>query len=244
MISNTNDFAKIWNKESESYSFDKDSEVDHLANFYHLSHCFGSVKGKTILEVGSGTGQASAFLASKGGIIYLVDISKKSLEFAKKYFDSKNLPVKIYVEDAFSMKFKTESFDYVWNGGVIEHFNDDEKVLMLKKMWGLVKPGGKLLVAFPNALDFQFMIAKKILEFRKKWTFGTEDDLTTERIKNLAKLAGIKKFYTFAYNPVVGFWFFPYGREITNALGLNTFKKHKSRTPLGHVVIFSARKPK
>lgn len=235
--------ARTWNKEARGYRFESDSEVDYLANFYHLVHCLGNPKGRKILEVGSGTGQGSAYLASRGGVIYLLDISKKSLEFSRKYFAYKKLPVRLYQQNAFSMKFPAESFDYVWNGGVIEHFNDKEKILMLKKMWKLVKPGGKLLVTVPNAHDIPFMVAKKILEIRKKWAFGTEDDLTIKRMRNLAKLVGIRNFLVYAYNPIVGFWFFPYGREISNVLGLNTLKNHKSKSPFGHVIIFCARKP-
>lgn len=231
-----------WNKEAKSYRFENDSQVDYLADFYNLIHNFGKLKGKNILEVGSGTGQASAYLASKGGIVNLVDISVKSLEFSRKYFASRNLPVKIYNQNAFAMKFPNQSFDYVWNGGVIEHFDDEDKVLMLKKMWKLVKPGGKLLITVPNALDIPFMIAKKVLEIRRKWSFGDEDDMTMERMRGIARLAGINNFSIYAYNPVVGFWFFPYGREVTNILGLNNLKTHRSRTPFGHVIIFCAKK--
>lgn len=61
-------------------------------------------------------------------------------------------------------------------------------------------------------------------------------------MKKLAKFANIKTFSIYAYNPVVGFWFFPYGREIMDFLGLNTLKAHKSRTPFGHVIILCAKK--
>ncbi len=241
---NIKKLAKTWNKEAKSYRFKNDSQVDYLASYYHLIRCLGNPKGKKILEVGSGTGQGSAFLASKGGIVHLVDISEKSLEFSRKYFDSKKLPVKLYRQNAFAMKFPLGSFDFVWNGGVIEHFNDKEKILMIKKMWKLVRPGGKILIAVPNAYDFPFMIAKKILELRKKWSFGSEDDLTMKRMRNLAKHAGIKNFSIYAYNPIVGFWFFPYGRQVTSILRLNTLRVHKISSPLGHILIFSAKKPK
>jgi SAM-dependent methyltransferase len=240
---NSKNLAKTWNKEAKNYKFESDSQVDYLANFYHLSYCFGNPKGKKILEVGSGSGQCSAYLASKGGIIHLLDISEDSLGFSKKYFASKKLAVKLYKQDAFAMTFPSESFDYVWNGGVIEHFSDRKKVEMLKKMWKLVKPGGKILVTVPNANDYPFMLAKRILELRKKWAFGREDDLTMTRIRGLAGRAGIEKFSLYAYNPIVGFWFFPYGHAITNILGLNTLKRHRAQSPFGHVIMFCATKP-
>lgn len=241
---NINDkkIESTWDKESESYNFKSESQVDYLANFYHITESLGELKKKKILEVGSGSGQISAYLASKGGKVSLVDISSKSLNFSEKYFALKKLPVKTYKQNAFSMKFVPESFDYVWNGGVIEHFDDSKKILMLKEMWKLVKPKGKLLIAVPNAHDFAFMTAKKILELRKKWSFGTEDDLTINRMSSLALQAGIKEFSIYAYNPIVGFWFFPYGREITQILRLNTLNFHKMKSRYGHIIIFVATK--
>lgn len=236
------DLTKTWDNEAGSYRFDADNQPDYKANYYNLSSSLGSLCGKKVLEVGSGGGQSSAYLASKGALIHLLDISEKSLKFSKKYFALKGLRVKLYQQNAFSMKFAPESFDYVWNGGVIEHFNDQEKILLIKKMWRLVKPGGKILITVPNALDIPFMIAKKILILRHKWSFGKEDDLTIERMKSLTRKAGIINYSIYAYNPIVGFWFFPYGREITNILGLNSEKNHKIRTPLGHVIVFSAQK--
>jgi len=235
--------SDTWNKESKSYKFSNDNQPDYLANYYHIKHCLGDVKNKKVLEVGSGSGQTSAYLASKGGVVHLVDISKEALNFSKRYFTSRKLPVKLYLRDAFSMKFSDESFDYVWNGGVIEHFNDKDKVLMIKKMWRLVRPGGKLLITAPNVHDFPFMIAKKLLQIRGRWSFGSEDDLTIKRFKKLSQDAGIDEFLIYAYNPIVGFWFFPYGREITNFLGLNKLESHKSKTPFGHAIVFCAKKP-
>ncbi|KKP46785.1 MAG: Methyltransferase type 11 [Candidatus Woesebacteria bacterium GW2011_GWA1_33_30] len=228
---------KTWDKESESYLFEKKMQVDYLANYYHLENCLGNLNKKTILEVGSGSGQTSAYLATHGGIIHLVDISSKSLNFSKKYFDSLKLPVNIYNQNAFNMKFPNKSFDYVWNGGVLEHYNDAEKVELIKKMWKLVKPGGKILITTPNLYDIPFIVAKKILEFRKKWSFGLEENMSMKKIRDLAKKAGVTNIHIYAYNPIVGFWFFPYGREITDFLKLNTFKYHKRITKFGHVII-------
>lgn len=239
----TKNLIATWDKESKSYKFSSENQPDYLADFYHLENCLENVKNKRILEVGSGTGQASAYLASKGGIVHLVDISKEALNFSKKYFASKNLSVKLYQQNAFAMEFPDKSFDYVWNGGVIEHFGDKDKVLMIKKMWKLVKPGGKLLITVPNAHDFPFMMAKKLLQIRGKWSFGEEDDLTIKRMSNLARKAGVVKFSIFAHNPIVGWWFFPYGREITNFLKLNTVKHHKKRSMFGHSIVFCAKKP-
>jgi hypothetical protein len=43
---------------------------------------------------------------------------------------------------------------------------------------------------------------------------------------------------------VVGWWFLPYGRRLTDLLGLNTAGWHARRTRYGHVLAMAARKGK
>jgi 2-polyprenyl-3-methyl-5-hydroxy-6-metoxy-1,4-benzoquinol methylase len=237
---NEKELADIWSREAENYTSSAESSPDYLAHYEIVEEAIGKLKGKKIVDVGSGTGITSAYLSSKGAQLHLVDISQTALDFGKKYFQSKGMSVRCYKQNAFKMNFAPNTFDVAWNGGVIEHFNDDEKVEMMKKMWKIIKPGGVLLITAPNARDLPFMAAKQILIWRKKWAFGIEDDLTIERFKGLALRAGIKKYSIFTYNPIVGWWFFPYGKEITNLLGLNSVKMHKLRSPFGHNVVFAA----
>jgi 2-polyprenyl-3-methyl-5-hydroxy-6-metoxy-1,4-benzoquinol methylase len=235
--------SRLWDKVAEGYSFKAGIGPDYIAHFEELEEVMGkNIRGKKILEVGSGTGMASAYLAGKGAELYLVDISKKALAFQKKYFKSKNLKAKFYCRDAFSMKFPWKYFDVVWNGGVIEHFSDDKKIEMIKIMWRLVKPGGTLVIAAPNSGDIPFMVAKRILILRNKWAFGFEDDLSAGRLTDLAKRAGVKRIVTYCHNPVAGWWFFPYGREITGLLGLNMVKYHRRKSRWGHVLVMTAKK--
>jgi ubiquinone biosynthesis O-methyltransferase len=240
------ELLQVWNKESESYRMEAVNNPDYLAHFEIVEETIKQkleeLKGKKVLDVGSGTGITTAYLASQGAIVTLVDISQKALDFSKRFFSKNKLAVKTIKADAFRMKFKSESFDVVWNGGVIEHFDDDQKVILLKKMWGLVKPGGVLLITVPNARDLPFMLAKKILVWRNKWAFGYEDDLTQKKLIRLIKSAGVSTGQTFAYNPIVGWWFFPYGREITSRMGLNRKNYHKLQCWWGHNIVFCAKK--
>lgn len=231
---------QIWSKEAKHYSTLAENSPDYLAHFQVLEKVIGNLKGKKIADIGSGTAITSAYFAGKGANLTLIDISAEALRFGKKYFAQKKLPGQFLKQNAFSMKLPKNSFDVVWNGGVIEHFVDEDKVILIKKMWQLVKPGGMLLIAAPNALDIPFMLAKQLLILRKKWNFGEEDDLTENRMRQLAHLAGITKTQSFCYNPIVGWWFFPYGKEITTTLRLNTVKFHQAKYIFGHNVVFWA----
>ena len=234
------ELQKIWDKEAQSYRSGADASPDYLAHFQEMAAVMEDVRGKKILDVGSGTGMTSAYLASLGAKVTLVDISDKALAFAQKYFRAKKLPVKIIKADAFTTRLPRAGFDVVWNGGVIEHFSDRKKVEMMKRMWRWVKPGGVLVISVPHAKDFPFMIAKQILLWRKKWAFGWEDDLTGKRLVDLVTKAGVGRPEIYAYNPVVGWWFFPWGREVTGFLGLNTVFWHRTKCPWGHNLVLRA----
>lgn len=231
---------RIWSHEAESYNPDMDRSPDYLAHFEVVSRSLGNLSGKKILDLGCGTGITSAYLAGQGARLVLVDISRTSLNFARRYFRRQKLKGEFIRGDMFRVKLPPSSFDVVWNGGVIEHFTDKEKIRLIKIMWKLLKPGGQLLITAPNFLDLPFMAAKQLLLIRKKWAFGFEDDLTSGRLLSLARRAGIRTASAYAYNPVVGWWFFPYGREITGRLGLNTVAWHVKKSVFGHNIVLKA----
>ena len=231
-----------WDKVAETYTDNASQGADHIAHFEISHQLMGNVKNKSILEVGCGSGLASLYLAKQGAKLTLLDIAPKALAFAQKAFQKEKLPVKLVEGDAFVMPFKDNHFDIVWNSGVIEHFVDSKKVAMMKEMWRVTKPGGKLIIMAPNKWDLPFMVAKIILKLRKKWAFGWEDDMSEKEFSDLAKRAGIPQIKTFAYNPMVGWWFFPYGREVTNVLKLNIVAWHKKKSAMGHVVVMWAEK--
>lgn len=227
---------KVWERESNSYTFEKENWPDYQAHFQVTLKSMGNVKNRKILNVGSGTGLADAYLAQKGAKVTLLDISKKSIEFSKKYFKSRKLKANFIIGNAFKMPFKDGEFDIVWNSGVIEHFDDNDKTLMILEMWKRVKHGGKLIIQAPNSLDLPFQIAKLILKLRGKWMFGKEDSLVIWKLIKLFNKNRITVTKAFTYNPIVGWWFFPFGKETTNLLGFNTTKRHMFKSPFGHVI--------
>lgn len=238
----TSQTKSIWDKESENYSFKAKELPDYQAYFFELREIIGNPKNKKILEVGSGSGTASGYLAKEGAEVYLVDTSGKALAFSRKYFKENGLRAKFFQQDAFKIKFHPNRFDVVFSGGLLEHFVDDQKIFLIKKMWEIIKPGGILLISVPNCRNWPFMIAKKLLLWRGKWSFGYEDELSVSRLKKLAQKAGILDFFIYAYNPIVGWWFFPYGKEVTQLLGLNKVKYHRIKVFWGQNLVFVAKK--
>jgi len=235
--------ASVWNQVAATYASIDPEAPDRIAYHNHLLQAIGDPKGLTICEVGCGSGTTSAFFASLGGRITLVDLTAGALRFAHDHFRALGLPADYAQMNGLRMGIRDGAFDVTWNGGVIEHFTDEGKAELLREMWRVTKPGGLLLVTVPNARDYPFMAGKKIAEWRGKWIFGFEDDLTEARFRALASVAGIPEAEFRAHNPVVGWWFLPYGRSITRRLGLDTVERHAKESPYGHILVMTARRP-
>jgi len=237
------DLVQIWDRVAETYAGVDISAPDHRAYQEHLLAVMGPPAGRTICEVGSGSGTTSAILGGLGARVTLVDLSPRSLETARGHFRRLGLAAEYCRQDGLRMGFRDGSFDIVWNGGVIEHFSDEGKVALMREMWRVTRPGGLLVIVVPNAMDLPFMLGKKIAQWRGKWIFGYEDDLSASRFRRLADRAGVAPAELHAHNPIVGWWFLPYGRALTARLGLDSPRWHAKRSRFGHVLTLAARKP-
>ena len=64
--------------------------------------------------------------------------------------------------------------------------------------------------------DLPFTLFKFVAELRGTWRYGYEDDLSMRRMRKLARRAGLEQVEVFAYNPITGWWFLPYGKAVTS----------------------------
>lgn len=98
------------------------------------------------LELASGRGTTSLYLSSYGmRDLTLVDLSETALETAKGNFAEEGQPCpKTLVADAESTGLEGDSYDCIYNIGVLEHFEDPRKILA--ESFRLLKPGGKIFM--------------------------------------------------------------------------------------------------
>ncbi len=233
----------VWDKVTEVYAGIDPLAPDHQAFLHRFLEAVGPPAGRTFCEVGCGSGTTSAALAKLGARVTLVDLSPKALDFARGQFAKLGLPADSIRQNGLRMGVRDGAFDVVWNGGVIEHFTDEGKLGLMREMWRITRPGGLLVILVPNADGWPFRLGKWIAERRGKWIFGFEDDLSARRFRGLARQASIGSYDLAAHNPVVGWWFLPFGRAVSDRLGLNTFAWHAKPSRSGHTLRFLARKP-
>jgi len=95
--------------------------------------------GKKVLEIGCGLGTAAQSFAEAGAIYTGIDLSKKSLELARKRFEIFGLVGNFYQVDGeeISSVVPVEEYDLIYSFGVIHHTPDPHKLLYeIKKYMG------------------------------------------------------------------------------------------------------------
>jgi len=129
-----------------------------------------------VIEVGCGTGQSLGVLSCD---TVGFDNSPAALSLAK---DNCNHPVQ---GDIFHIPFKDNSFDLVYNSGVIEHFPEPYNLAVIEEMVRITKPGGTVIVIVPNSLCIWYRLGKFIATLLGEFEFGYEEDYSPWRLKKL-----------------------------------------------------------
>lgn len=162
----------------------------HFDNEYiRLITSLDASKGGRVLEVGCGTAYGTHRLGEMGYNAYAMDYSPQAARFWDRNMAN------FAVADGFNLPFKSDSFDLVWNAGVMEHFSDAQP--MLKEMIRVCKPGGIVCIIVPYLFD--------ILAHMK--VYGEEKIFTRKIIREELKElddVGIKVLYTCAAMLIAG----------------------------------------
>jgi len=89
-----------------------------------VTNMVGRVHGRTILDVGTGTGRAALTLARAGGRVTAVDASDEMLQVARQRADGEPVPITFLQGDAHQLQFADRSFDVVVSLRVLMHTPD------------------------------------------------------------------------------------------------------------------------
>lgn len=233
------DLVSTWNAVSSSYDETAYWDMpENSANLAVLLSHIGDPAGKLVIEVGCGSGFTTVALARRGAHCALLDISPVALETASAAFTRAGVPTpEQYAEDALHSSVPANRFDLVWNGGVIEHFVDDGKALLMQEMVRMCKPGGKAVILVPNRLCWQFQLRQAWQKMRGTWKYGFEDDMSPGRLMRMARRLGFPSAKAYAFNPVAGWHWIPRTGPVLRRLGLETVVHHQRRSATGLVSV-------
>ena len=99
----------------------------------------GDIKGKTILELGCGAGEASVYFAKQGAIVTATDLSQGMLDVTLKLAKLHGTKVSAVKTPAAPLPFADNSFDIIYAANVLHHVDLEVTLLECRRV---LKPGG------------------------------------------------------------------------------------------------------
>jgi len=101
------------------------------------------IQGKTVLDLGCGTGKYAALFAEHTKKIFALDASAKEIDIARKRIYFKNID--FIVADARKIPLKDKSVDIIFSAWVLGTIADDShKAMVVEEMERVLKPGGEI----------------------------------------------------------------------------------------------------
>lgn len=161
-----------------------------VENLYALEK-FGDIKGKKILDLGCGMGDASVYFASRGAEVYAVDISpemiKLVMRLAKLNGFGKLIHAKVMAAE--KLNFKNNYFDYVFGNGVLHHVDYD---VALGEVWHILRKEGTAIFVEPLAHNPVINLYRKIAD---KVRTPTETPLEYQNLNKLSSAKFSKSYH-------------------------------------------------
>lgn len=178
-----------YNKYHEVYDFET---VEFWENFPKetLKEFIKRLKGKKVLDLGSGPGRDAVLLRNSGLEVICLDASFEMIRRTKK------LGFESVLADMRKLGFPDKSFDGVWAFTSLLHISKSEVEKVLRKLYELLKPNGVLLIGMIEG-NFDGNVERESMPGVKRYfRFYSEQEL-----KGLVESENFKFEYQGKYTP-------------------------------------------
>jgi len=202
---NLEEMGSFFNQRAEGYDSHMLDELS-LTEFYdEIEKCIAKDDGlDKVLDLGCGTGleMERIFKLYKDVRVTAIDISEKMLEKLKQKFEDKILNIEIVCGSYFDIDFGFNLFDLVVSTYSLHHFSKDEKLVLYKRVYESLKPGGRFIngdntVKSIDKERFYIEENKRIREEQgiKHGLYHIDTPLAVETEIHLLEQAGFEKVY-------------------------------------------------
>ncbi len=201
--------------------FDNNKLKDHIR---YIEKYYKFTKDTIYLEIGCGPSYIGEYIMQKYNSYFIgVDFNYQMLLILKRYFDEKGYEKYFLIHsDINKMPIKDNSVDFIYGGGVIEHFSDTNHILT--ESYRILKPNGVSfntvpafnlwwILRFYNNIPslpilkslFEFIHSKIFKNKILKKYYGYELSYTKPQLINLHKKNGFRNISVepFAFHPSI-----------------------------------------
>ncbi|WP_235299279.1 class I SAM-dependent methyltransferase [Portibacter marinus] len=252
----TSGWDEIWETQLEE-NLDNpiytDAEPTDILQFWqrgYASDLISLIKDRnynSFCELGSGRGTTTLYLAQNGyQDLTMVDLSETGFEVAKHSFKKYGVQLpRLILENVENTSFHDESFDCIYNIGLLEHFLDPTPTL--QEAYRLLKKGGLIFMPivpkqslkksylqrlFLNPIGLAKFIIKSIYGKKSENNKILRTDYNKEYYTEISASLGYQNVQCLPYNP---YWKININKDLEKKITLpvykwhyNTFKRHQS----------------
>ena len=144
---------------------------------------------KSSIELGAGYGITTLRLLALSERTIL-DSNPESLAASSQLFERLGERIAVLEKDFFALGDFAATYDLVFNAGVIEHFASGDRIRLLEVMRGLARPGGYVVVGYPNHGSVPYRYSYRYQVRKKLWTYPPEHHI--RHFGREAKAAGLQ----------------------------------------------------
>lgn len=188
-----------WNRHWQEFDRRYDNDNFHRALVLAAEDALGGFSGKKTLEVGSGRGVDSVYMAQAGADVYLLDVSQKSFDVSLGFAEKWGVKVCPCQAKAEQISFADNTFDLVFSQGLLEH--EELMRTSLPEQRRVAKPGGFVLIDVPQLFSLEG-VNKEIQMKMGRWKYGRELSFTEGDLKKVLKKEGLDYVRSYGWGVV------------------------------------------
>lgn len=127
----------------------------------------GLLKKGRALDICSGAGTNTVYLAQQGFEVTGIDISSTAIEYAKTKATQANVKIRFMVQDFLKLPFQDEEFDFVHDMGCFHHVKPKDRTVFIEGVHRVLKKDGDYLLtcfSYKNGKRWNHFTKKQLVE--------------------------------------------------------------------------------
>ncbi len=164
-------------------------------------HLVGDVRGKTVLDLGCGTGENLIPLLERGARVIGMDISPDLIAIAQKRLNDAHLEASLTAGDAYKTRLPDESVDAIFCMALIHHLDIE---LVRDEMWRVLRKGGAIILREPVRFSKGYAWVRSLLPAHDDIS-GFEHPLTREELATMTQPFQVQgtRYFRLPFVPLV-----------------------------------------